>query len=304
MRTATTPAGDAPIHVEHVTKRFGAVTAVADLTFSLRPGTITGFLGPNGAGKSTTLRMVGGLLRPTSGRVQLFGVDARDPDARRSLGYMPADPSFLPNLTGRDNLDLLAHLRGGAHHATREQATRALDLDAADLERPVRGYSSGMRQKLAIIAAVQHRPALVVLDEPANRLDPIAHRSFCALVRGMAADGATVFLSSHVLAEVESVCDSVLLVRDGALLKEATVDELRADAPRVVTVTYRRPPGRVPSGLSDGYVDGATAVGRLAADQPEVLRALLADPEVVDLTVVPASLEDVVLALYSGAVAS
>ena len=299
MGTAQASAA-APIDVEGLTKRFGEVPAVVDLTFSLGVGTITGFLGPNGAGKSTTLRMVGGLLRPSAGTVRLFGIDARDPQARRPLGYMPADPTFLPHLSGRDNLDLLASLRGGASDAMRRQAAEALDLPAGDLDRPVGGYSSGMRQKLAIVAAVQHRPNLVVLDEPANRLDPIAHRAFCELIRGMAAAGTTVFLSSHVLAEVEAVCDSVLLVRDGALLKEATVQQLREDAPRVVTVTYRQPPARQPAGLADLRIDGVSVTGHLAADRADVLRELLADPEVLDLTVVPASLEDVVLALYTG----
>jgi len=297
--TAPTVAA-APIDADRVTKRFGEVAAVVDLSFSLRPGTITGFLGPNGAGKSTTLRMVGGLLRPTAGKIRLFGLDARDPEARRPLGYMPADPSFLPHLSGRDNLELLSRLRGEPRGELARQAADALNLSAGDLGRPVGGYSSGMRQKLAIVAAVQHRPALVVLDEPANRLDPIAHRSFCELIRGMAAEGATVFLSSHVLAEVEAVCDSVLLVRDGSLLKEATVEELRTHAPRVVTMTYRRPPARQPTGLADARLDGRTVRGHVPADRPDVLRDLLADPDVVDLTVVPASLEDVVLALYTG----
>lgn len=274
-----------PIDVRNVTKRFGEVAAVTDLTFSLEPGTITGFLGPNGAGKSTTLRMVGGLLRPTAGTVTLSGIPARDPRARRSIGYMPADPAFLPHLTGRDNLDLLARLHGGARNDMRRTAADALALREADLDRRVGGYSSGMRQKLAIVAAVQHRPALVVLDEPANRLDPIAHHAFCDLVREMATNGHTVFLSSHVLAEVEAVCDDVLLVREGALLRSATVAELRENAPRVVTVTR---------------TDGTTTVTHVAADRADVLRELLVDPDVVDMTVVPASLEDVVLALYTG----
>ena len=273
-----------PIDARNVTKRYGDIAAVVDLTFSLRPGTVTGFLGPNGAGKSTTLRMVGGLLRPTAGEVRLFGIDARDPHARRPLGYMPADPAFLPHLSGRANLDLLARLRGSADSPLRKPAADALSLASGDLDRPVRGYSSGMRQKLAIVAAVQHRPALVVLDEPANRLDPIAHHSFCDFIRGMAGDGHTVFLSSHVLAEVEKVCDSVLLVREGALLRAASVEELREDAPRVVTVIR---------------TDGTSAVTHVAANRPDLLRELLADPDVVDLTVVPASLEDVVLALYT-----
>ena len=285
MSAAAVTGSAPPIDVRNVTKRYGELAAVLDLTFSLEPGTITGFLGPNGAGKSTTLRMVGGLLRPTAGEVRLFGLPARDPKAREPLGYMPADPVFLPHLSGRDNLDLLARLRSDDDTSLRQAAAEALDLAGHDLDRNVGGYSSGMRQKLAIVAAVQHRPALIVLDEPANRLDPIAHNSFCELIRGMAADGHTVFLSSHVLAEVEKVCDSVLLVREGALLKAATVAELREHAPRVVTVTH---------------ADGTTTVTHVAPERPDLLRELLAQPDVVDLTVVPASLEDVVLALYTG----
>ena len=295
----TGAAAAAPVELQNVSKRYGDVAAVVDLSFALQAGTVTGFLGPNGAGKSTTLRMVGGLLRPTAGQARLFGLDARDPKARRRLGYMPADPTFLPHLSGRDNLDLLAALRRAEDLTLREVAADALGLTSHDLGRTVGGYSSGMRQKLAVIAAVQHRPSLVILDEPANRLDPIAHRAFCELIRGMTGDGHTVFLSSHVLAEVEAVCDSVLLVREGSLLTSSTVEELREHAPRVVTVTYRRPPERIPDGLFDVRVDGAELVAHVAGDRPDVLRGVLADPDVVDLTVVPASLEDVVLALYS-----
>ncbi len=274
-----------PLEVRNVTKCFGDIAAVRELSFALEPGTITGFLGPNGAGKSTTLRMVGGLLRPTAGEVSLFGVAARDPRARTTLGYMPADPAFLPHLTGRDNLELLAGLRGGADDDVRRRAAGALALTDTDLSRRVGGYSSGMRQKLSIVAAVQHRPTLIVLDEPANRLDPIAHHSFCELMRDLAMAGHTVLLSSHVLAEVEAVCEFVLLVREGALLKSATVAQLRENAPRVVTVAR---------------ADGTTSVTHVAAERPDLLRGLLADPDVVDLTVVPASLEDVVLSLYTG----
>ena len=276
-------AAAAPVHVQAVTKRYGAIAAVADLSFALVPGTITGFLGPNGAGKTTTLRMIGGLLHPSSGSVTIFGVDARDPSARRSLGYMPADPAFLPHLTGTANLDLLTSLHGKPP-VERDHVADALGLSARDLGRQVGGYSSGMRQKLAIVAALQHGPRIVVLDEPANRLDPIAHHVFTDLIRAAVKGGATVLLSSHVLAEVEAVCDSVLLVREGRLLTSARVEDLREHAPRVVTVTYR---------------DGRTQTSRIAADRPDELRALLDEPGVADMTVVPASLEDIVLALYT-----
>ena len=148
----------------------------------------------------------------------------------------------------------------------------------------LRTYSKGMLQKVGLAQALIHDPELVILDEPANRLDPIAHHLFTDLVRAAAADGGTVFLSSHVLAEVEAVCDSVLLVREGRLLTAARVDELRSHAPRVVTLTY---------------ADGRAVTSRVPTDRPDELRRLLADPAVIDMTVVPASLEDIVLALYT-----
>ena len=289
----------APIAVQGVTKHYADVCAVDDLSFDVAPATVVGFLGPNGAGKTTTLRMIGGLLRPTAGRVELFGVDAGRPTARQRLGYMPADPVFLPHLSGRANLDLLARLRGSDAAPERARAADVLGLSDHDLDRHVGGYSSGMRQKLAIVAAVQHRPAVVVLDEPANRLDPLAHHAFCALLRSMTEQGVAVLLSSHVLAEVEAVCDIVLIVRDGRLLTEAAVDDLREHAPRVVTVDYDRPPEGVPASLTETRVEGTRIVGRLPADRPDLVRAMLADPSVRDITVTPASLEDVVLDLYA-----
>ena len=293
--------GPAPIAVRGVTKRYPDVCAVDNLSFDVEASTVTGFLGPNGAGKTTTLRMISGLLRPTSGAVELFGIDARRPEARQRLGYMPADPVFLPHLSGRANLDLLARLRGLDAAPERAHAADVLGLRDAELDRKVGGYSSGMRQKLAIIAAVQHRPDVVVLDEPANRLDPLAHHAFCELLRSMTAGGGAVLLSSHVLAEVEAVCDVVLIVREGRLLVEARVEDLREQAPRIVTVDYdRAPPTCPPAALTEPHVDGTRVVGRLASDRPDLVRAMLADPAVRDITIAPASLEDVVLDLYAG----
>ena len=292
-------AAPAPVRVDDVTKRYGRVAAVAGLSFALEAGTITGFLGPNGAGKTTTLRMIGGLLHPTGGEVLVHGIDARQPAARARLGYMPADPVFLPQLSGRDNLELLARLHGGRAD-DRTRALAALGLGDDELERRVRGYSSGMRQKLAIVAAVRHAPDLVVLDEPANRLDPIAHHAFCELLRTIAAEGRTVLLSSHVLAEVEAVCSAVLLVREGRLLTAGRVEDLRERATRVVTLTYARPPAAPPAALTDVRVDGVNVSGRVPADRADVVRDLLRDPDVVDITIAPPSLEDIVLRLYTG----
>jgi ABC-2 type transport system ATP-binding protein len=191
-------------------------------------------------------------------------------------------------------------LRGDDDAPDRAHAAETLDLGPAELARPVGGYSSGMRQKLAIIATLQCRPDLVVLDEPANRLDPIAHRAFCSLVREIAADGRAVLLSSHVLAEVEEVCDSVVLIRDGRLLTISTVDDLRRQASRQVTIVYRSAPPSAPAALTAVHVDDVTVTGRIPPRRPDLVRALLDDPDIVDITVAPASLEDVFLDLYEG----
>jgi len=212
---------------------------------------------------------------------------------------MPADPSFLAHLSGRSNLDLLAALHGNPDVTDRDDAAKTLDLRPDDLDRPVGGYSSGMKQKLAIVAALQHRPELVVLDEPANRLDPIAHRAFCALLKDTARQGRTVLLSSHVLAEVEAVCDDVLLVRDGRLLASASVEDLRACATRVVTLVYDSPPMTTPPDLCDARVEGCSINGRIPSARADVVRQLLSDSHVIDVTIEPPSLEEVVLTLYT-----
>lgn len=283
-----------------MSKAYGDLLAVADLSFVLEPGTVTGFLGPNGAGKTTTLRMIGGLLRPTAGSVRLFGVDAWEPDARKPLGYMPADPAFLTHLSGQDNLDLLASIGHRTDLSERDIASTALDLSPADLRRAVAGYSSGMKQKLAIVAALQHRPDLIVLDEPANRLDPIAHHAFSELIRTAARKGRTVLLSSHVLAEVEEVCDFVVLIHQGRLLRVASVDELQQQASRTVTLTYATPPQTAPAGLTQVHLDDVTVTGRIPGRRPDLVRELLANPDLIDIAITPASLEDMFLDLYRG----
>ena len=289
--------GSAPIECRGLTRWYGERCGIDDLTLVVSAGTITGFLGPNGAGKTTLIRILVGLLRPDAGEASLFGVPVARPEARRRVGYMPADPAFYPELSGAQNLDLLADL-GGWDSVDRDWALSLLDLDADQLDRPVGGYSSGMVQKLGLVQAVQHRPDLVILDEPANRLDPLAHRRFEELVKSVARAGRTVFLSSHTLSEVEDVCDQVAMVRAGRLLLTSAVGELTAAAGRDVTIRYRDAPASAPPELKDVHIEGRTVVGRLDAKRLDVLRALLADPQVEDLLVEPASLEDAFMHLY------
>lgn len=287
----------APVECRGLTRYYGSTVGIEDLDLRLRPGAVTGFLGPNGAGKTTVLRLLIGLLRPSRGEALIHGVPASSPEARRPAGFMPADPAFVGELSGTANLDLLAELHG-AEPADREWALELLEFDPRDLERDVKTYSSGMVQKLALVQAVQHRPDVVLLDEPANRLDPLAHHGFERLVRSIAADGRTVFLSSHVLSEVEATCDEVAMVRRGRLLTVSAVGELSAAALRKVTIVYRDPPGALPDGLLDPEVDGSVVTGRVEAHRPGVLREILHDAGVDDLLVEAAPLEETFLHLY------
>jgi ABC-2 type transport system ATP-binding protein len=286
-----------PIVCRGLTRHYGSTIGIDDLDLVVRRGTVTGFLGPNGAGKTTVLRLLVGLLRPTRGEAWISGIPVADPEARRRIGFMPADPAFVGELTGAANLDLLADL-SGAEPAERSWAIELLDFDPRDLGRPVKEYSSGMVQKLALIQAVQHRPDVVLLDEPANRLDPLAHHGFENLVRSIAADGRTVLLSSHVLSEVESTCDEVAMVRSGRLLMVSSVRELSAAALRRVTIVYRDRPAELPGGLRDPSVDGLVVTGRVEAHQTAVLREILRDPAVDDLLVEAAPLEETFVHLY------
>jgi ABC-2 type transport system ATP-binding protein len=289
---------DVPLQAVGLTKRFGHFVAVDDLSLTLSKGTVTGFLGPNGAGKSTTIRMIVGLISPTAGTARIFGHAASEIDARRHLGYLPADAAFIGRLSGVDNLDVLASLRGSSGAIDRRLIADALSLSGRDLERPVAELSSGMRQKLGLVAAMQHRPDLILLDEPANRLDPLVHRAFCELIRGFAADGRTILLSSHVLGEVEEVCDAIALIKSGRLVEVAEVETIRTGAQRRVTLRYDTPQP-APGILVEPVVTGQVVKGRIPAGRPDLVRELVADSHLRDVEIAPPSLEDVFLDLYN-----
>ncbi|HEY6316273.1 MAG TPA: ABC transporter ATP-binding protein [Acidimicrobiia bacterium] len=294
---AATPAP--PIECREVTKRYGHIVGIDRVDLVVEAGSRTGLLGPNGAGKTTLLRLLVGILRPTSGDARLFGISVADATARRRVGFMPADPAFYPALTGLANLELLARLQG-ADTPDRGWALDRMGLDDADLHRAVGAYSSGMRQKLAIVQAVQHRPDLVIMDEPANRLDPFAHHNFEDLVVELARRGCAVVLSSHALAEVEAVCDRLAMIQSGRVLVHESTSRVLARAPRRLTVRYRRAPASLPPGLQAPELHDRRLDALIPGHRPDVLRAVLADQAVEDVLVQPATLEDVFLDLYKG----
>jgi ABC-2 type transport system ATP-binding protein len=225
---------------EALTKRFGPVHAVEDLSFTVEPGEVVGFLGPNGAGKTTTIRLLLDLIRPTRGRVEVLGATPRrgGAEVRRRIGYVPGDLAMYNRLTGRQLLEYLAALRGARNAGA--SLAMAARLDVA-LDRPIGTLSRGNRQKIGVAQAFAHDPELLVLDEPTSGLDPVSQRLFRTLVREATARGAAVLLSSHVLSEVQRVADRVAIVREGRLVTIEPIRDLEAKALRVVEIRFAGP---------------------------------------------------------------
>jgi ABC-2 type transport system ATP-binding protein len=281
------------------------VLALEDLTIAVHEAEIFGFLGPNGAGKSTTIRLLLGYLHPTSGSGTVFGRDiVRDSvEIRRRVGYLPGGIALYDSLTGERLLDYLGALTG--RPATRRpELLDRLELSGRTLHRPVRDYSRGMRQKIGIIQALQHDPELAILDEPTEGLDPLMQRAFYEILEELRAAGRTIFFSSHVLSEVERVCDRVAIVRRGRLV--ALEDVVRLLERRKRNVEIRLAEGEA---LDLDRVPGVTAVGRTAdgrltcqleGDVGPFLNALTGH-RVLDLTIEPAHLEEAFLELYEDA---
>jgi ABC-2 type transport system ATP-binding protein len=233
--TAGVADGPPPVEVRGLVKRYGDLTAVAGVDLTVNTGDVYGYLGPNGAGKTTSLRMMLGLIRPSAGSVSLFG---RDPmESVRALegvaGFVEA-PTFYPYLSGRRNLELLAAFDGGGAAERIEPALETVELTDRARDR-VGGYSHGMRQRLGIAGALLREPKLLLLDEPATGLDPGGMRDMRLLIRRLADDGMTVLLSSHLLTEVEEVCNRVAIVRSGAIVYEGEIADLKSGA----GTTYR-----------------------------------------------------------------
>jgi ABC-2 type transport system ATP-binding protein len=207
------------ISCKRLTKRFGSVVAVSGLDLGVSAGQVYGFLGPNGAGKTTTIRMLVGLITPTEGQIRLLGRLLPDPRAIAQAGSMIEEPAFYPWLTGRQNLQVLAATGGGCAAAECGRVLGVTGLSEV-AGRKVRTYSQGMRQRLGLAAAMLGRPPLLIIDEPTNGLDPAGIREIRSLLRDLAADGTTVFMSSHLLAEVEQVCDRVAVIVRGRIVEE------------------------------------------------------------------------------------
>jgi ABC-2 type transport system ATP-binding protein len=241
---STTAAGSAPavvpaIEIAHVHKAYGRKVALHDLDLTVQPGEVFGFLGPNGAGKTTTVKILLGLVRPTRGEARIFGQVAGDPEARRRIGYLPENFRFHDWLSGSALLDFHARLARLPADERRERIGRVLDLvglGGRGQDR-IRSYSKGMTQRIGLAQAIIHEPDLVLLDEPTSALDPVGRREVRDLIRGFRARGMTVFLNSHLLSEVEMVCDRVAIVDRGRVVSGGRLSDLVGGVPEIrVTV--------------------------------------------------------------------
>jgi ABC-2 type transport system ATP-binding protein len=289
------------IQTTGLTKHYGDVRALHDLDLEVRRGEVFGFLGPNGAGKSTTIRTLLDLIRPTSGSARLLGMDSRTASVqiRKHLGYLPSDLALYPRLTGRDTLRYFANLRGGVDWSHVDQLAERL---GADLSKRVSDYSSGNRQKVGIIQAVMHRPDLVIMDEPSTGLDPLVQQEFQALLREVADDGRTVFLSSHTLSEVQRVADRVGVIRQGHLVDVETVQDLRSKAIRRVELVYEHPVDAGPFRQLDGVREveaGDSAVTiTFDGEMGDLLEVATVQGHLRDIATAEADLEEIFLAYY------
>jgi ABC-2 type transport system ATP-binding protein len=288
------------ITLESLTKSYGSSRGIIEVNLEVAQGEVFGFLGPNGAGKTTTIRTMLDLIRPTSGRAVVFGIESTvDPVAiHRRVGYIPGEFALYDRLNGRQTLEYFANLRGGVDRAYQESLIERFDLDPS---KRFKEYSKGNKQKVGVIAALQHRPELLVLDEPTSGLDPLVQQTFFETLRECVADGSTVFLSSHILSEVEKAGDRVAIIREGRLVKVGTVEGLRDLAHHQVELRFAGPAPadefRAIDGVSDLVAEDHVMRMRVAGPITPVVRAA-AQYELVDFVSREPSLEETFLAQY------
>ena len=289
------------LRMERLGKRFGTTDALVDLSLTVPAGEVFGFLGPNGAGKSTTIRLLLGLLRPTAGGAWIHGDPVGDVErAHRHLAYVPADVALWPSLTGRECLDLLAGVGPGTDAAYRDTL---LERFALDPDRRARTYSTGNRQKVALVAAFATRAPVLVLDEPTSGLDPLMEREFRACIAEAAGRGQTVFLSSHQLGEVEAICSRVGILRSGRLVQVAGLADLRHLHRAEVVVDLAAPAPWLQrlaelSGVADLRWPSPVRLELALTGPPGAVLRALGDADVAHLEVREPSLEEIFLGYY------
>ena len=288
------------ISISNLSKHYDSVVAVDDLNLSIEPGEVFGFIGPNGAGKTTTIRLLVGLLKPTRGNAQIFGMDcwANGANLRNRIGYLPGDLYVYQKMTTRSFVRYFARLR---KTDTAEETDRLAGLFDLDLDRPIGQLSKGNRQKAGLIQALAHRPDLLVLDEPTSGLDPLLQQEFLELMGHIRERGQTVFLSSHLLDEVERIADRIGVINNGQLNRIGTVEELRATARRIVEIRFEHPPAASEfadvEGVSNAEIHGTT-LKCVATGSMDALMKAAAQQTVVDVRSQEENLEELFLDMY------
>jgi ABC-2 type transport system ATP-binding protein len=291
------------IQTEALTKSYGVHRGIVDVDLTVDAGEVFGFLGPNGAGKTTTIRILLDLIRPTSGVARVFGiVSSDDPVAiHRRIGYLPGEFDLYDRLTGAETIEYFANLRGGLDRAYSATLIERLGLDPS---RRFREYSKGNKQKVGLVCALQHRPELLVLDEPTAGLDPLVQQVFNELLFEAKAEGRTVFLSSHIISEVERTCDRVAIIRDGRIVRQDSVDALRELAAHEVELRFANAVNPAPyeaiPGVRNLAVEGRALRMLVTGPVAPVVR-LAAQADLVDFVSREPSLEEVFLAEYGTA---
>ncbi|MET0318237.1 MAG: ABC transporter ATP-binding protein [Rhodococcus fascians] len=287
------------VSTEGLTKTFGSARALDGLNLDVEQGEVHGFLGPNGAGKSTTIRILLGILRKTGGAATLFG---REPwtegvELHRRLAYVPGDVTLWPTLTGGETIDLLARMRGGIDADRRAEAIERFDLDPT---KKARSYSKGNRQKVALVSAFSANAELLVLDEPTSGLDPLMEQVFREHVADARDRGTTVLLSSHILSEVEALCERVTIIRAGRTVESGTLDSLRHLGRTSITAELTGRPVDLAAlpGVEDVELTGSTLRCQVESDSLGALIRVLGDTGVRSLTSAPPTLEELFLRHY------
>jgi len=294
----------AMIETEKLTKSYGSKRGIIDVSFQVEEGEVFGFLGPNGAGKTTTIRLLMALLHADGGSARIVGLDCwkQSLEIKRLIGYIPGEPALDPNLTGGQILEYFGHLRGGVDQAYLKQLIQRFELDTS---RKFRQYSTGNKRKVVLIQAFMHRPRVLILDEPTSGLDPLNQQEFDRMVFEARDEGRTVFLSSHVLSEVEKTCTRVGIIRDGRLVRVGDVAEVKAIKRYEMTITFANAVPAETFKTLDGVIEvkplnhGHGVHLAMQGPADAVIKAAARYP-VVSLTSVEPSLEDIFLRYYEG----
>lgn len=290
------------LEASKLTKRFGEFTALNEVSLSIDEGEVYGFIGPNGAGKSTTIRILLGILKATGGQSTIFGMDVwRDAvDIHKRLAYVPGDVNLWPNLTGGEVIDLFARLRGGTMNNRREEWLERFNLDPT---KKCRTYSKGNRQKVALVAGFSSNADFYIFDEPTSGLDPLMEKVFQECVREMKNDGKSILLSSHILSEVERLCDKVAIIRQGEIIESGTLDQLRHLTRVQLTVETRVP---IPllhtqKGVHQLEIVVDAMSMQVDAEELEHVMAYISSFGILKMECSPPTLEDLFMRHYEGA---